>query len=219
MLFIPFTILSLLLIIFSLILLFFLIQIGLAARSLEKLKLSRRAIVLLLFSSLVGSFINIPIITVSSDGAIPMQAYLLSPFASYSGIAHTTIAINAGGALIPIIISAWLIIKHAAPTYKTIISTLIVAFIMYNLAQPIKGVGISVPMLLTPLAAAVTAMLIAPNHSAAVAYTSGSMGVLIGADLMHISDAALFGNAILSIGGAGTFDAVFLTGIVAVLLA
>lgn len=219
MLFVPYTILSLILIIFALILLFFLIQIGLVAKSFEKLKLSRKAIVLLLFSSLLGSFINIPIITLSSNNLIPQQTYFLSPFASYSEGNYTTIAINVGGALIPIIISAWLIIKHAAPVYKTIVSTLIVAFVMYNLAQPIKGVGISVPMLLTPLAAAIAAMIIAPYNSAAVAYVAGSMGVLIGADLLHINDTTLFGNTVLSIGGAGTFDGIFLTGIVAVLLA
>ena len=46
-----------------------------------------------------------------------------------------------------------------------------------------------------------------------------ALGVLIGADLMRMKDIRRIGTPIASIGGAGTFDGIFLTGIIAVLLA
>ncbi|MDR9481040.1 MAG: DUF1614 domain-containing protein, partial [Spiribacter sp.] len=42
---------------------------------------------------------------------------------------------------------------------------------------------------------------------------------LLGADLMRLGNVRGLGSPIASIGGAGTFDGVFITGIVAVLLA
>jgi uncharacterized membrane protein len=45
------------------------------------------------------------------------------------------------------------------------------------------------------------------------------MGVLIGADILRLKDIREMGPPYAAIGGAGTFDGVFLTGIVAVLLA
>ena len=52
-----------------------------------------------------------------------------------------------------------------------------------------------------------------------VAYVAGSMGTLIGADIMNLHRVVELGAPMLSIGGAGTFDGVFLTGIIAGLLA
>jgi uncharacterized membrane protein len=52
-----------------------------------------------------------------------------------------------------------------------------------------------------------------------VAYISGTLGVLIGADLLHLRHLAALRSPVVSIGGAGTFDGIFLTGIIAVLLA
>jgi len=54
---------------------------------------------------------------------------------------------------------------------------------------------------------------------APVAYVAGCLGSLIGADLMNLGEVAGLGTSMVSIGGAGTFDAIFLTGILAGLLA
>ena len=75
------------------------------------------------------------------------------------------------------------------------------------------------PIFIAPFAAAITAILISPQNSAPLAYICGTMGVLIGADILRIKDVPKLGAPIASIGGAGTFDGIFLTGIVAVLLA
>jgi uncharacterized membrane protein len=52
-----------------------------------------------------------------------------------------------------------------------------------------------------------------------MAFISGTMGVLIGADLLHLDDIRKMGTPVASIGGAGSFDGIFISGIVAVLLA
>jgi uncharacterized membrane protein len=57
------------------------------------------------------------------------------------------------------------------------------------------------------------------GHAAPLAYVSGSLGTLIGADLLNLPSLRSLGAPVASIGGAGTFDGIFLTGIIAVLLA
>ncbi|MGD0979199.1 MAG: DUF1614 domain-containing protein [Candidatus Bathyarchaeia archaeon] len=52
-----------------------------------------------------------------------------------------------------------------------------------------------------------------------IAYVSGVLGTLIGADLSNLNRIPKLGAPVASIGGAGTFDGIFLTGIIAVLLA
>jgi len=52
-----------------------------------------------------------------------------------------------------------------------------------------------------------------------VAYVSGVLGTLIGADIANLDKIRGLGAPVASIGGAGTFDGIFLTGILAVLLA
>jgi uncharacterized membrane protein len=79
--------------------------------------------------------------------------------------------------------------------------------------------GISVPIFIPPIVSAVVAMLLSRDHAAPLAYVSGCLGTLIGADLMNFGELAGLGASVASIGGAGTFDGVFLTGVLAVLLA
>jgi uncharacterized membrane protein len=52
-----------------------------------------------------------------------------------------------------------------------------------------------------------------------VAYVGGSLGTLIGANLLNLDKVQGLRAPVASIGGAGTFDGIFLTGILAVLIA
>jgi uncharacterized membrane protein len=83
----------------------------------------------------------------------------------------------------------------------------------------VPGVGIAVPVFVPPVATALVALLLARENAAALAYVSGSLGTLIGADLLNLDAVRGLGAPVASIGGAGTFDGIFLTGIMAVLLA
>ena len=95
---------------------------------------------------------------------------------------------------------------------------------VFRSARPVRGLGIATPMFIPPIVAVLTTWLLAaiiggPQHNDAIAYVGGVMGTLIGADLLNLNKLGDLGAPVASIGGAGTFDGVFLTGIVAVLLA
>jgi uncharacterized membrane protein len=98
-------------------------------------------------------------------------------------------------------------------------STAIVAVVLHWLADPVPGVGIAVPIFVPAIITAVVSLLLSRYDAAPLAYISGSMGTLIGADLTNLDKVAGLGAPVASIGGAGTFDGIFLTGILAVLLA
>jgi uncharacterized membrane protein len=100
-----------------------------------------------------------------------------------------------------------------------LIGITLVAVIVHWLARPVQGVGIVVPIFIPPAVAASTALLLAPQSPAPLAYICGSLGTLIGADLLNLQKVRGLGTPIASIGGNGTFDGIFVTGILAVLLA
>jgi uncharacterized membrane protein len=74
-------------------------------------------------------------------------------------------------------------------------------------------------MFVPPLSAAATALILSRREAPALAYVGGSIGCLIGADLLNLGKIQGLGAPVASIGGAGTFDGIFLTGVLAVLLA
>jgi uncharacterized membrane protein len=146
-------------------------------------------------------------------------------------LSEQVVAVNVGGCLVPCALSGWFLwqMQLAGVLGNWIfLCILIPALACYLLARPIPGVGIGVPVLLPPAVAAMTAILVAPNlpgHESLApraAYMAGALGTLIGADLGHMLNRrtlALLDAPLLSIGGAGTFDGIFLAGIIAVLLA
>jgi|SRR6266436_6633265 len=83
-----------------------------------------------------------------------------------------------------------------------------VAVVCHLLAQPVPGVGIALPVFVPSLAAAVVALLLSRRQAAPLAYVSGSLGTLIGADLLNLDKIQGLGAPVASIGGAGTFDGV-----------
>jgi uncharacterized membrane protein len=101
----------------------------------------------------------------------------------------------------------------------SLVGVVIVAAVVHWLATPIRGMGIAVPIFIPPLVATGTALLLQRRSAPALAYIAGSLGTLIGADLLNLGNIQGLGAPVASIGGAGTFDGIFLTGILAVLLA
>jgi uncharacterized membrane protein len=130
----------------------------------------------------------------------------------------TVIAINVGGALIPTLISLYLLTKNQVWGLG-LIATACVATVCYWLAQPVPGVGIAVPTFVPALTAAICALVLSRRYAAPLAYIGGSMGTLVGADLLNLGMIQGLGAPVSSIGGAGTFDGIFLTAILAVLIA
>lgn len=105
-----------------------------------------------------------------------------------------------------------------ASLLDVVLGTAIVSIISYLFSRTIPGLGVGMPIFAAPITAAAAAIAINPEHSASLAYISGTIGVLIGADLLRLKDIRRIGAPLASIGGAGTFDGIFVTGLVAVLL-
>ncbi len=187
---------------------------------------SNLAMSLFLFA-IIGSYINIPIKRIESKSPMAPKGSVNFWGLKYQipHTPHTTtlLAINLGGAIIPIFISSWVFVSLFIHSYyililKSILGIAIVAIVSYIFAKPVKGMGIALPAFIPPIVASLTALFIAPENPVAVAYISGTLGTLIGADLMHMKDIENLGAPVASIGGAGTFDGVFLSGIIAILL-
>jgi len=218
----PFAPLPLLLFVGLVVLLVSFVQVGALTLAFDKLGLSEEFGFLLLFASLFGSAINLPLFAVSAEApptdAVPVALSGMLRHTAREFRGHTLIAINVGGGLIPVLFSFYLIGRGGPPLPVVAAAIGIVALVSRLVSRPLPGVGIGMPAFVAPIAAALTALLLGPEHSAALAYISGTLGVLIGADLLRLSDIRRMGTPVAAIGGAGTFDGIFITGIVAVLL-
>src|SRR5258708_22873344 len=95
----------------------------------------------------------------------------------------------------------------------------VIAVVSHSMATPVPGIGIAVPVFAPVVITAIIAFILSREYAAPLAYIGGSMGTLIGADLLNLHKIGDLGAPVASIGGAGTFDGPFLTRIPAVLLA
>lgn len=202
--------------------LFALIEIGIINYAFSRIGIAPDYLFGLLFLSIFGSFVNIPIARIPQERLVPAQSVTYFGF-RYVIPAHqvrreTIVAINLGGALVPLGVSVYLMTRvgHIA---EIIAGIALLSLAINRIARPVVGLGIAVPALIPPILAAVYALLVAPENSAAVAYVTGTMSTLIGADILNLRKIKNLGAPVVSIGGAGTFDGIFITGIFAVLLA
>lgn len=201
-----------------------LIQIGIFRIAFEKLGISATSTYVLLIASLLGSIFNIPLLSLDTKANTfaPPPHPLLKSFlhrAAEEFRGRTLIAVNIGGCVIPVCFSVYLFWLHELPLLSVLSGIGMISMISYSFSRPISGLGIGMPVFIAPVSAALVAILLQPELSAPLAYISGTMGVLIGADLMRMGTIRDMGVPLASIGGAGTFDGIFITGIVAVLLA
>ncbi len=201
-----------------------LVQVGLLSIAFDKLGLSMASAILLLMISLVGSTLNLPLFhlkteTFPEQSPLPPPLDLLWKLPRWQQEGRTIIALNVGGGLVPLLFSAYLLGYHALPLWEVAVSVAGVTAISYTFSRPMPGLGIGMPVLIAPLSAALIATVVRPDQSAPLAYICGTLGVLIGADLLRLKDIRRLGASLASIGGAGTFDGIYLTGLVAVLLA
>lgn len=140
------------------------------------------------------------------------------------------VAINLGGAIIPLLLSLY-IIFYSVPALeqnltlaylKILVAFIIVTFVVYHFARPIKGLGIAIPSFIPPLTAALTSAvlfsLVAETNPFIIAYVAGTLGTLVGADLLNLNKIPKLGAPMVSIGGAGVFDGVYITGVMAIFL-
>lgn len=208
--------------------------LGVVVSAFMKIGFSAEDTLLILFLSLLGSGINIPLTTLRSDIPVVKENYrklfgITYRISSTQMVRNETVlAINVGGAVIPVLISAYLLTQFPSSILLAGAGVLIVAAITHSVARPIKGVGIATPALVPPLTSVLTAVLLtsaihipgcpAESCRVIIAYTGGVLGTLIGADLLNLGKIKNLGAPVASIGGAGTFDGIFLSGFIALLL-
>jgi uncharacterized membrane protein len=199
-----------------------LLMLGALRRAYLSLGVSSHAAMLLLFASLVGSYFNIPVYDLPHERVISNEVIDFFGMQYVVPVAETrpgtVIAVNVGGAVIPTLMSIYLLVTRRLWLTGPI-AIVLVALLLHWLAHPVRGVGIAVPVFWPAVATAAVALVLSRQDAAPLAYIAGSMGTLIGADLSNLDKVRGLGAPVASIGGAGTFDGIFLTGILAVLLA
>ena len=199
---------------------FILLQIDVVTFAFIKIGIPHHYILLALLATLLGSFVNIPLKT------IPQEDMADEGRINFFGFPYvipvwkrkvTILAVNVGGAVIPTLISIYLLLKtelYLAALGATVLMTVAT----FKLARPMRGVGIVLPFFVPPILAAFISWIVAYNNAPVIAYISGTLGTLIGGDILNLKKIRSLGAPVASIGGAGTFDGIFLTGILSVLL-
>ncbi len=202
-----------------------LLFLGVTEIAFAKIGFSSRAFLAILIITLLGSMINIPLYrsrNIQDMVDVQEVRFYWRSFRIPRLIrkeVSTLVTVNMGGAIVPVLVSLYLLAIHASILTDAIAATIFTSIIIHLVAKKVRGVGIVTPAFIPPIAAAVISILILQGTDAAVvAYVSGTLGALIGADLSNLGGITKLGAPVVSIGGAGTFDGVFLTGIIAVLL-
>lgn len=178
----------------------------------EKLGLDPSLTIIIFLSMLVGSLFNIPV-------GRKKIVYTQTP--SFLGLFKrpqaraTGLVINVGGAVIPTIISIYFLLR--IPLAPTLIATGLMIAVCKYLSRVVPGKGIIIPALIPPLFAVFFAFFLAPGFTAPCAFVSGVLGTLIGGDLLNLRKAMKQAAGLVSIGGAGVFDGIFLVGIISAL--
>lgn len=173
----------------------------------HELGFDNREMVLLILGSVAGWAVNVPVLIIGG----------------------TYVAVNLGGAIVPImLIVSWAMKRKLRPV-ATLVGTTLVALLTWRIVEfhASSGIVTRYPLfflpILAPFAYALLVSIRRPVTAVPIAYASGTLGALIGADLMHLPEMyAYFQSApektIISLGGAGVFDMVFLAGTFAMAL-
>lgn len=175
----------------------------------------------------LGSTINVPVTRIERPETV---AYLPNRLLGLHRLlsrpiqrrTYTVIAVNVGGCLLPTALAGYQGARLATQAPSVLPAALaalaINAAVCYYVANPVRDVGITMPPLVPAGTAAVCALILAPEWAPPVAFMAGVLGPLVGADFLHLDDIAGISTGMASIGGAGTFDGIVLSGLVATLL-
>ena len=204
-----------------------LLFVGIFNTALLKLHLTPGSAFVVLMAVLLGSLVNVPVRRIRRTEAV---------FVDYGAVfgligvwprlrrvrRETVVAVNVGGCVVPTGLAIYelgFLLGDGTALAGVAVASAINTGVCYALAQPVRGVGIVMPGLVPPLVAVASALVLAPDQAPAVAFISGVAGPLVGADLLHVRDVTRMSSALMSIGGAGTFDGILLSGVIAAYLA
>lgn len=186
----------------------------LAGKGLSLLDFSPSTIMTILLLIIVGSFFNIPF---GKKGMVQVTESRFFGLAKRVVWKPQGVSINVGGALIPLFITGYFLSR--IPFEPLVVTTSVVAFFSFLGARFVKERGIFISMILPILFSAFFSILLAREHAAEVAFSSGVLGVLIGADVLYLPWILRKSGGVMSIGGAGIFDGIFLVGLFSAVIA
>jgi len=190
--------------------------------SLIKLHLSQQTAFVLTLGIIIGGLINIPVARIHHQPEAIVDPLAIFGFSGFMRriSTETVIALNVGGCIIPTCLALYEFanLPHGAAN-AALVASLLSTVVCYATSRVVPGVGIAMPALLAPGVSAVSAILLGGNMAAPIAFIAGVTGPLIGADLLHLRDLKGSPVGMASIGGAGTFDGIVLSGIIAAYLA
>lgn len=166
------------------------------------------------FLVLIGSFINIPLGKRRLVKVNESQFFGLfyKPVWRNQGV-----SINVGGALIPLFVVGYFF--SYIPIEPVLISAGVVALFSFIGARYVEKKGVLLSIFLPVLFAVFFALLLSPDFARETAFSSAVLGVLFGADLLHLPQILIKKGGVMAIGGAGVFDGIFLAGVISALLA
>lgn len=196
--------------------------------ALVKLGLSPEVSVVVAMAIFIGGMINIPIKHISRKEVIDVKPFEMFGFhrmfpQRVDQRRYTIIAVNVGGCIVPCILAIYefmrIFQRGEYALTVTFISVIINITVCYYFARPIPKIGIALPPFVPALVAAVCGLMLNREIAPLIAYVSGVIGPLVGADLLHLRKIQDTPTGIASIGGAGTFDGIVISGLAATLLA
>ena len=207
-----------LLIFFAILIYFHVLTVGFA-----RLGLGPNGVMLVILGSFLGSGINIPIkkYTTESTEAVKLPSFFGVQYSvPLRRRQKTVLAVNIGGCVVPVLVSLYVLIRLPAIIPYLLPTVAVCSLVIYQISRPVEGVGIATPFFAPAAISALLAILVAPDGAAApVAYVTGTVGTLLGADVYNLRRIVRMDAAVASIGGAGTWDGIFLAGLLASLLA
>ena len=198
------------------------------ALALVKLRLEPQMALLVIVGIFFGSVVNIPV-----KRMVRHEDVIVHPFPHFGFLdlwpqlqrvrQETIVAVNLGGCIIPTIVAIYEIVKLVKDAWTSffpiVLAVTINTAVCYKLAKPMKGIGIAMPALVPPIVAVMSALVLAPDQAPPLAFVAGVLGPLLGADILHLREIPQISTGMASIGGAGTFDGIVLSGILAAYLA
>jgi uncharacterized membrane protein len=225
------SVLAILLFVGLIIVLIPLLILGVIGAAFTKLGFSWIAAIAVVLLMLFGSYVNIPVYTIKRDmirvspDTTPVYG-ADSPW-SPAPVWDTRISINLGGAILPVCISLYLLYQAVLITGTSLLvpvvaGILLVALITFVATRPVPGVGLRVPLIIPALAALLMGMLLfggAGIPATVLAFVSGTIGTLLGGNIALLHRIKDLEVPDVSIGGAGTYGAIFICCILPALIA
>lgn len=178
-----------------------LIYFGVGQRMLDRMRLTDTQALIAIALMIGGSFITVPLRT-----------------------GRTSISLNLGGAVVPLALVIYLLVKADTAREKTraVVASLITGGIVYGVSQftdfdPSSPSLFIDPLWLFSVVAGIVGYL--SGRSRRASFIAGVLGLFI-VDLIHLGQALINNMATrVVLGGAGVFDAMIVAGLIAIALA